>query len=336
MKELCRHLLLLFVFAAVGTLAAQTTPPVAPVDTKQAVFTEQPTTLDTGKGTLYGTVMLPAKSGACPVVLLISGSGPTDRNGNSPLLNGPNNSLKMVAEGLAAGGIASLRYDKRGIAESGKTLGQEADLRFDDYVNDAVLWSKQLRADKRFTTLTIAGHSEGSLIGMIAARLVGADGYVSIAGLGQRSGQAILEQIRPQLPPELMKAATDAVALIQAGKTADSVPKALDVLFRPGIQPYLASWFKYDPSAEIAKLTVPVLILQGTTDIQVGVPEAKSLAKARPDAKLLIVDGMNHVLKLVPADMQKQVASYSDPALPVAPQLISEMTGFVRTVKVRR
>jgi alpha-beta hydrolase superfamily lysophospholipase len=82
--------------------------------------------------------------------LIIAGSGPTDRNGNSPAIQGANNSLKYLAEGLAAQGIASVRYDKRGVAESKTAASSESDLRFETYIHDAVLWGKQLRTDKRF------------------------------------------------------------------------------------------------------------------------------------------------------------------------------------------
>ncbi len=243
------------------------------------------------------------------------------------------NSLKMMAEAFAANGIASLRYDKRGIGESSKAMGSEADLRFDDYVNDAILWSKHLRADKRFSTLTIAGHSEGSLIGMIAAEGKNADGYVSLAGIGRPAGQVILDQVRPQLPPELMKSTEEIVAILTAGKTAESVPPVLNALFRPSVQPYIISWFRFDPSREIAKLTIPILIAQGTADIQVSVGDAKLLAKASPSATILLVEGMNHILKQVPNDKDKQIASYSDPSLQVAPQLITETVRFVKKVK---
>lgn len=320
----------ILLFLAVGfEISAQSPAPGKP-------FTEQPATLETPAGILYGTLLLPDTKPTYPVVLFISGSGPTDRNGNSPLLSGPNNSLKMLAEYLAANGIASLRYDKRGAGEGAKIMGGEANLRFDTYINDAVLWSKQLRRDKRFSTLTIVGHSEGSLIGMIAAQGNNADGYVSLAGFGRPAGQVILDQLRPQLPPDLMKTSEEIVASLTAGKTYEPVPPQLNILFRPDIQPYLISWFSRDPSRELAKLAVPVLIAQGTTDIQVSVAEAKLLAKAAPDASLLMVEGMNHVLKPVPDDKDRQIKSYSDPSLQIAPQLAAEMVKFVKKIKTQR
>src|ERR1043165_3945869 len=84
-------------------------------------------TLTTPTGALHGTLLVPASTRPVPLAVIIAGSGPTDRDGNSPMLQGKNNSLKMLAEGLAARGIASVRYDKRGIAGSAKAGGNEVD-----------------------------------------------------------------------------------------------------------------------------------------------------------------------------------------------------------------
>ncbi|MDQ3219223.1 MAG: lysophospholipase [Acidobacteriota bacterium] len=300
---------------------------------RQSAFTEQPAVLETPAGALHGTLLLPASKSPYPVVLIIAGSGPTDRDGNIAAVSGSNNSLKMLAEALAANGIASLRYDKRGIGASAKALENEADLRFDAYIGDASLWSKQLRLDKRFSTITIVGHSEGSLVGMVAAQGKNADGFVSLAGLGRQASQIILEQVRPQLPPDLMKSTEEIMAKLAAGKTPESVPPSLNALFRPSVQPYMMSWIRFDPAQEIAKLSVPVLIIQGTTDIQVNIQEAKLLAKAKPSAKLLLIEGMNHVLKEVPNETDKQTKSYGDPSLLVVPQLVSETVEFVKKIK---
>jgi pimeloyl-ACP methyl ester carboxylesterase len=292
--------------------------------------------LSTASGTIAGTLELPARTGPVPVVLIISGSGPTDRNGNSPVIPGANNSLKMLADGLAQHGIASVRFDKRGIGESQPAGPSEADLRFDTYVDDAAAWVKQLRADPRFSTITILGHSEGSLIGMIATGRSGADAFVSIAGIGRRAGEIIHDQLAPQLPPEMMAQSDRVIASLNAGHTDDSAPPALAALFRPSVQPYLISWFRYDPAVEIARLQVPVLVVQGTTDIQVPVSEADILRRARPDAKSLIIPGMNHILKHVVADRAINIASYSDPSLPIVQELVAGVASFVSAAVPRR
>lgn len=303
-------------------------------------FTAEPITVETPSGTLYGTLALPRSRSRVPVVLIIAGSGPTDRDGNSPLLKGANNSLRLLAEGLAAHGIASVRYDKRGVGETGKamqlaaqktkTVRREEDLSFETFIDDAVRWGKQLRADRRFSTLAVLGHSEGSLIGMVAAQRTGAQAFVSIAGAGRPVQQVILEQVRAQLSPDLLKTTEDILNQLGMGKRVESVPAELQIVFRPSAQPFLISWLRYDPAREIAKLRIPVLIVQGTTDLQASVQDANALAKGNPAAKLLWLEGMNHVLKTVSNDQKAQVSSYSDPTLPVAPDLIAAIVSFAK------
>ena len=318
------------VTGALAGCASGGNPAVANLPPAPTSIVEEDATLTTATGNISGTVELPAAKFTVPVVLIIAGSGPTDRNGNSPALPGANNSLKMIADGLASRGIASLRYDKRGIAGSRAAAPKEEDLRFTRLVDDAAEWAKKLRADPRFSTLTILGHSEGSLIGMIAARQAAADGYVSIAGVGRKAPEILAEQLSAQVSPEVLAQVNRIMATIERGEKPDSVPPFLNALFRPSVQPYLTSWFVFDPAVEIAKLTVPVLIAQGTTDIQVKVADANKLAAAKPDAKLVIIDGMNHVLKSASGTLMEQMPSYSNPDLPVVPKLLEEISGFVK------
>lgn len=287
-------------------------------------------TLATPTGNLGGTLCVPAGNGPFPLAVIIAGSGPTDRDGNSILLPGKNNSLLMLAEGLAVHGVASLRYDKRGIGASRQALQSEADLRFEMGADDAAAWVKKLRSDPRFSTIVVVGHSEGSLLGMLAARRAPADGYVSIAGAGRAADKVLREQLAKQLPPALLAEANRALDTLLAGHTVASPPQALMVLFRPSVQPYLISWLKVDPQVEIARLTIPALIVQGTLDGQVLPSEAHLLAAAQPKATLVLIDGMNHVFKRVAADAAAQQASYSDPTIPVAPELITAIATFVK------
>jgi pimeloyl-ACP methyl ester carboxylesterase len=294
-------------------------------------------TLDTPTGKIAGTLLVPAgTTGPVPVVVIIAGSGPTDRDGNSRLLPGANNSLKLLAEGLAARGIASLRYDKRGVAASATAMVSEANLRFDMYADDAAAWIRRLRSDSRFSTITVVGHSEGSLLGMLATQRGAADGYVSIAGAGRAADKILREQLARQLPPDLLSFSNTALDALLAGRTVDSVPPVLASLFRPSVQPYMISWLRVDPQVEITHLGVPALIAQGTLDAQVPVGDAQLLAKAEPKAKLLMIDGMNHVFKRAAPDQAAQQASYSDPNLPVAPELIDGIASFVKSVPRRK
>lgn len=290
---------------------------------------EAPVALETKSGTLHGTLLLPAgPSGPIPVALIIAGSGPTDRDGNSPLLPGKNNSLKLVAEALARRGVASVRYDKRGVAGSVGAATKESDLKFTTYVDDAVDWLEWLRKDARFSGRIVIGHSEGSLIGILAAQRSPVTHVVSIAGAGRPIAQVLDEQLSRNLPPPLLADARRIVGELEAGRTVDSVPAPLMALFRPSVQPYMISWLPIDPAREAGRLTVPVLVVQGTTDVQVSAADAERLAKGNPRAQRELVDGMNHVLKEV-REASQQTASYSDPSLALHPRLVEALSRFL-------
>ena len=321
---------------ACGACATQSATPVDnPTSAAPLAIVQEEDTLKTPTGDIYGTLELPAARTPVPMALIIAGSGPTDRNGNSPALPGPNNSLKMLADGLAARSIATLRYDKRGIAASRAAMTSENDLRFNNFIEDAEAWIKQLRADKRFSTVSVIGHSEGSLIGMVAAREAGADAFVSLEGAGRKAQDILAEQLKGQLPPDLLAQTERVLAALSAGAIPDSTPPMLAALFRPSVLPYLISWFKYDPAVEVGKLSIPVLIIQGTTDIQTSMTDAKALAVGNPSAKFIEIEGMNHILKEVSGDRMAQIPKYGDPTLPVVPKALDEMAAFIKSVPKR-
>jgi pimeloyl-ACP methyl ester carboxylesterase len=298
-----------------------------------AASADQPLALETATGAVAGALRLPDAGGKAPVVLIVAGSGPTDRDGNSAMIPGHNDSLKMLAEGLARAGFASVRYDKRGIGASKAAAPDESQLRFDTYVDDAAAWIAQLKADPRFTSVAVIGHSEGALIGMLAAERMGAAAYVSLAGVAEGPGAILRKQLAGKLPPPLAADNERILASLEQGKLAAEVPPALGALYRPSVQPYMISWMRYVPAARLAALRMPVLVVQGTTDIQVGVEQAQALKAAKPEAQLAIIDGMNHVLKEVPADPQRQMASYGDPALPLHARLMPVVVGFLKTAR---
>lgn len=300
-----------------------------------AAIGDQPIVLDTPTGQLAGSLVMPPAKGPVPVALIIAGSGPTDRNGNSKGLPGANNSLMLLAQALGDAGFATVRYDKRGVGASVAAATSEAELRFDSFVDDAAAWITRLRRDARFSSVVVIGHSEGSLIGMVAAQKAGANGFVSIAGAGRRASDVLRTQFAGKLPPELAAQNEAILVGLERGQAAAVVPKELAALYRPSVQPYLVSWFKFVPTERIGALAVPVLIVQGTTDAQVAVSEADALKKARPQAQLLMVPGMNHVLKAAQGTIAEQMPSYSDPALPLAPGLIAPLVTFMRGIPAR-
>jgi pimeloyl-ACP methyl ester carboxylesterase len=290
---------------------------------------EEEMILRTPSGNIYGTLMCPQKPEApAPVVLIIAGSGPTDRNGNQTMMT--NNSLKFLSNALLRNGIATLRFDKRGIAKSHITGEKEEDLRFEDYVNDVRLWIDRLDDDVRFSKIIVAGHSEGSLIGMLASKdNPKVKSYISIAGSALPADEILKEQMENQ-PKQVKDLVLPLLEQLKRGERLSDVPQMLYALFRPSVQPYMISWFKYNPCDEIKKLTVPVLILQGNTDIQVSAGHADFLFTAKPDAKKVIIENMNHVLKNCPSmEQTNQMETYTNPDLPVKEELVSAITQFV-------
>ncbi len=284
--------------------------------------------LETANGTLYATLDLPVSKGPWPVVLILAGSGPTDRDGNQPTMK--NDSLRMVGKALAAYGVAALRCDKRGVAKSTVAGPAEDKLRFENYVDDAASWVKQLRSDHRFNAVVIAGHSEGSLVGILAAKKEPIDAFVSIAGAGRDVASLLREQLKGQMPDDLYQQSSHIIDELAAGRKVEDPPATLMMLFRPSVQPYLMSWMKYDPAKEIAGLKIPILVVQGTTDVQISLEDQKLLANGNKNARLATIDKMNHVLKsAAEKSLLSQVASYSDPSLPLAPHLMDEIFRFL-------
>ncbi|MCF5054036.1 alpha/beta fold hydrolase [Pseudomonas syringae] len=298
------------------------------------VVLQRPISLDTGSGELFGSLLLPQSDKPVPVVLIIAGSGPTDRNGNSAD-GARNDSLKRLAWVLARHNIASVRYDKRGVAASLAATPDERNLTLDAYVADAVAWGKLLKADKRLGPLIVLGHSEGALVAALAAPQLDPAGVVSLSGSARPVDQVIRQQLADHLPPALLLRSNEILDHLKAGQVDTDVPGPLEGIFRPSVQPYLISLFRADPSEAFARLNMPALILQGTNDIQVGVGDARALKQAKPDARLTVIEGMNHVMRIVPNDVKQQLASYNDPQLPLAAELGSRLVRFIEGLQPR-
>ncbi len=296
-------------------------------DENGAPIRQEPIRLETPTGTLEGTIDLPQGDGPYPVALLIAGSGPTDRDGNQPAMK--NDALKQLGEGLARKGIAVVRFDKRGVGKSRSALSREEDLRYETFVADAAAWLKMLRGDPRFRKVFVIGHSEGALIGMLAAKQARPDGLICISGAGRDAPTVLREQLKGKVSEELYQASDRILKSLQAGESVADVPKELMPLYRPSVQPYVISWFKYDPVKIIAELDMPILIVQGTADIQISVDDAKRLHEAARNAKLVVLDGTNHVLKKASNPVEQQLA-YLAPKMPIDPRVVDEIAEFLR------
>lgn len=321
------YISLLFYLAFCATALAQT---VEPIHYKITA----PAGVDL---TLNGTLTLPTPlPKAVPVVLFIAGSGATDRDGNSPTPLGNLGTLKaapyrMLADSLVKQGIAIARYDKRGsgtnIPEAIKVLKPQ-EHRFDYYISDAVGFIRQLQADKRFSKIYVLGHSEGSLVGMVAAEQTNANGYISVAGAGQNIAEVLKVQLQ-SLPNEQRKRAYLDLDSLRAGQTVHQPALSAITILHPMLQPGMMSWMKYDPAVEIKRLKGPVLLINGKHDLQVATSEAELLKAARPDAKLALFEEMNHVLKNAPLDRMENFKTYTDPNLPLTTGLAEVIANFV-------
>lgn len=277
---------------------------------------------------LHGTLYTPEKAKKTDLVILIAGSGPTNRDGNSMLIQGDNNSLKYLAEGLAKNGISVYSYDKRffGLAKQNKTEEAMAML-FNDFVDDAVKVAHFFKSQKKYKQIIFAGHSEGSLIGMIASERARTNKFISIAGAGNSLDIVIENQIA-QNAPFLVEETQAILKELRAGNTIEVKNPFLEPVFSETLQPFIISLIKNNPQEEIKKLKIPVLIINGTSDLQVSEAEAQLLKQAKPEAQYLIIEKMNHVLKEV-NDISENQKSYTDPNLPVMPELIEQITKFI-------
>lgn len=295
----------------------------------------EPVELRTPTGTLYGTLDLPTAGGPCSVVLVLAGSGPTDRDGNQPGLK--TDDLRMLGRTLAADGIAALRTDKRGIAASAKAMAREDDVRFETYAADAAAWIGRLRQDGRFTAVGVIGHSEGSLVGTLAAKTARVDALVSLCGPGRPLQTILREQLKKNLSKDRYEASEKILAELAAGRPVKDTPKDLAALFRPSVQGFLISAFRYDPAKELAALSVPVLIVAGGTDIQVSPADAQALAAATGAAKLVTIADMCHVLKEQKSTkLFDQLLTYMNREQPLHPRLVPEVTGFLKPALARK
>jgi pimeloyl-ACP methyl ester carboxylesterase len=284
-------------------------------------------------GPLKGTMLAP-QSGASPLVLIIPGSGPTDRDGNSPL-GIRASTYRLLAEGLANKGFATVRIDKRGMFGSAAATPDPNAVTIPDYVTDVRSWVGTLRKRTGAPCVWLLGHSEGGLVALAAAQNPATlCGLILVSTAGHPMGEVLREQLKanPANAP-LLAQAMPAIDALEAGHRVDTsrMDPALMPLFAPQVQGFLTSAFSYDPSRLVSNLHLPVLILQGMSDIQVSEADARRLQTADPAAALVLVPNANHVLKSVTSeDVAANVATYANPGLPIAPGVIEAIASFLK------
>jgi hypothetical protein len=276
-----------------------------------------------------GTLILPENVVKPPLVIFIQGSGPVNRDGNAPMLK--NDGMKKISKDLADNGIASFRYDKR-IFKMNKFKIKEEDLTFNDFVFDLSNVIQYFQKENNFSKIIVAGHSEGSLIGILGAQAETVDAFISLAGAGRKIDDIIVWQLFKQ-SAELSENARISFDEMKTNGSTSNYSPYLESIFRPSVQPYINSWMKYDPAAEISKLDIPVLIINGSNDLQVDVKDAELLKEAKPDAKLVILENMNHVFRKIEGENLDNTKAYNEPARPLHPELIPTMVEFVNSIK---
>ncbi|GAC1413298.1 MAG: alpha/beta hydrolase [Gemmatimonadaceae bacterium] len=327
---------------AVGQTAAASAVsprPAAAIDTvPPKTVIETPFTIQSGTLVLPGTLTLPAKyNRQVPVALIVAGSGPTDRNGNSAgLLRAQNNSnlYAILAWQLANAGIASVRYDKRVLGDNLQKIDLPR-VSIDDFIADAIAGARRLFADRRFSYVVLIGHSEGAeLVLQAVNRGAPAAGIVMMSGAGRPILPVLREQIAKQLPPAEIAKWDSASARYLRGEDPGDVHPGLKALLQPTNRKFMQSWVKYDPALEIAKVKVPVLIVQGGRDIQISEGDARALKAAQPAATLVVIPAANHVFRAAASDDRVgQAKLYTDPTIPIVPELTPAIAEWIKKLK---
>ncbi len=289
---------------------------------------EQSLSLEVDGVELHATLIQP--HGARILLILHPGSGPTDHNGNQPGMQ--NNSLRLLADGLAAAGLAALRYDKRGVGAS-QSGQEESELRPAHYINDLAAWARWAREVGGYEHVILLGHSEGAMFAKAAAAMTEVDAVISLAGPGRPMGVLLLEQTEGRRPGELDQQFRHILGELEAGRTVEDVPPLLAALFRPSVQPYLIEWLAISPADLAEQLAVPLQVVSGSTDLQVVRADFDALAVHADRAAW--IEGMNHVLREQGGPLEQQIASYMSPDRPLHDDLLPEVLQFIQKVTGR-
>ena len=302
-------------------------PSERPVDEMQPAGKDETLILLRDSLKLSGRLRIPFADKQNWAALVIPGSGPTDGDGNSALLSAPNNSLLRLSNFLALEGIPSIRIDKRGTGTSASALQAEEDQDFNNFIEDAEEWLLKLKELYPNRKIAVIGHSQGGLVGMLAANKVGCDAFISIAASGFPIDVTLERQIET-LGPEIAAAGKGIISELRKGNYVDDVPASLNGFFRPSVQPFLISYMQHDPSEVIKLADYPVLVVQGEHDLQTGLPDAEKLSNSANSADIAVLPLMNHLLRDVKDDLENR-ATYGEDRLPLSEGLKTAILEFL-------
>lgn len=303
-------------------------------ENKSSLFSETDIEIKTpDKFTLRGTLTEPFNELSNTVVLMVSGSGPTDRNGNQPMKR--NNSLRMLARELAKESISSLRYDKRGVGESRRSDQEEPEIydqypTLDTYISDINLCVEELRRMRKYSKIVILGHNEGALLSFVTVgQGTRVNGVISVAGLG-RPADVIMKSQLSDSPQHIQTIANEIIEKLKTGERVEGVPIFLSIPRFPSMQSYIISIMQIDPQAAIKAVKAPLLILQGDNDMAILPEDARILHAANPASEMVLIPNMNHVMKECKSDDPiEQQNTYTNPSIPINKQLVKEIVEFI-------
>lgn len=258
-----------------------------------------------------------------PLIIWVHGSGGVDRNGNQSKY------IQQFREAINKHNIAFFSYDKRTANPKNASILKKNGVVFSDFIDDVKKAVNYFKDDERFSEIILVGHSQGSLVAMLA--LDNVDKYISIAGAGETIDKILIRQITRQNP--IYGAITEKYLneLKETGTIKEVDPNLMS-LFAKQNQPFLISWIQLNPLKIIKKVTVPTLIINGDKDFQVLAKDAKNLKEAKPEAQLVIIKNMNHVLKHIEKD-KNNLNSYLSPDFPISKKLIKTVTNFIQKTK---
>jgi len=281
---------------------------------------------------LYGSFLRPANKNNYPAVLILPEAG-ADRNGNSSGQEVKPDTYRELAQALAAKGIASVRIDKRGVGQSIKAITREDDLRFETYVDDAVRWIKFLQAQPHVGCVAVFGHSESALVAALAAKKVKVCAIIEASGASRPFAAVLSAQLKTAFDAGTMAKedydqAVKILDQLTAGKLVAEPSKKLEPLFRKSVQPYLISWLNVSP-VEALKTNTPVLILQGSSDLQLNSDDPRRLSASPKNVRVVMVSGADHDLKV---KVSTSKGSDDNPH-PLSPQVATAIQTFLDSLR---
>ncbi|MBZ9652798.1 alpha/beta hydrolase family protein [Psychroflexus montanilacus] len=295
--------------------------------TAQSEITAEELNLKNNSILLPGTLTYQKHLDKQPLVIYVHGSGKVDRNGNQAG-SVKANYIKQLSEALNENGIAFYRYDKRTATKENMQFYTQG-ISFLEFVEDLKVAIEHFKDDIRFSDISLIGHSQGSLIGMLAMSEE-VDRYVSLAGPASSVDETLTEQYRKQLGDSIAGLMTSQFDELRTTGSIEQVDPIFAQLFSPPNLPFFESWMKYSPLEEIQKVRQPTLIVNGRKDLQVMAEEAEALHQANPQSELVLIDNMNHVLKNIEKD-EDNLKSYGTPDFSISEELVTALTKFIKS-----